>query len=94
MMNQEKRVSIPFYTWQSMPKTCLFLVGKPNEESRKNSFFFQSIITLVPKGFHKTCGALISGTLFNVKSKNWFTNFLKSPFFANVHDLVFTNAKF
>ena len=56
--------------------------------------FLQSIIGLVPKSFHEMSGSQISRTLFSVKPQNWFKEFLKSPFFANFHNLLFTNAKF
>ena len=54
----------------------------------------QSIINLVPKSFHKMCESSILGTLFSVKPKNWSKKILKSPFFANLHNFVFLNAKF
>jgi hypothetical protein len=49
---------------------------------------------LVPKGFHKMRGSQILGTLFSAKPQNWSKKFLKSPFFANFHNLLFTNTKF
>ena len=45
-------------------------------------FFLQSIISLVPIGFHEMHR---SQTLFRVKSQNWSQNLLKSPFL-----LIFT----
>ena len=39
------------------------------------------------------CGSQILGTLFSVKPKNWSKQFLKSPFFANFHNLVSRFAK-
>ena len=68
-----------FFSW----KWCV-----PNEKSIKNSFFLQSIISVVRKGFHEMSGSQISGTLSLVKFQNL------SPFFPNFHNLVFTNAKF
>ena len=38
----------------------------PNEDQEKKMFLFcESIISLVPKGFHKMCGSQILGTLFS-----------------------------
>ena len=51
-------------------------------------YISESIISLVPKDLHKMRGSQIS-----VNPKNFSKKFLKSPFFANFHDLMFTNAK-
>ena len=64
------------------------------KNQEKTISVLQSIINLVPKGFHKMCESSILGTLFSVKPKNWSKKFLKSPFFANFHNHVFINAKF
>ena len=64
------------------------------KNQEKTISVLQSIINLVPKGFHKMCKSPIFGTLFSVKPKNWSKKILKSPFFANFHNFVFLNAKF
>ena len=64
------------------------------KNQEKTISVLQSIINLVPKGFHKMCESSILGTLFSVKRKNWSKKFLKSPFFANFQDLKFLKAKF
>ena len=64
------------------------------KNQEKTISVLQSIINLVPKGFHKMCESPILGTLFNVKPKNWAKKILKSPFFDNFHNSVFLNAKF
>ena len=88
MMNQEKMVifleSILYY-WS-------FFSWKKNHE--KTISVLQSIINLVPKGFHKMCESPILGTLFSVKPKNWTKNFESPLFFANFHNFAFLNAKF
>ena len=64
------------------------------KNQEKTISVLQSIINLVPKGFHKMCESPILGTLFSVKPKNWSKKFLKSPFFANFYNFLFLNAKF
>ena len=62
------------------------------KNQEKTISVLQSIINLVPKGFHKMCESSTLGTLFSVKPKNWSKNFLKSPFFANLHKIsIFEN---
>ena len=64
------------------------------KNQEKTISVLQSIINLVPKGFHKMCESSILGSLFSVKPKNWSKKILKSPFFANFQDLKFLKAKF
>jgi hypothetical protein len=69
------------------PKKMYFFVGNNTyyEELRKNGFFFKSIISLVPKGFHVICESQIFGILFRENPKIGQNFFLKSPFW-----LIFT----
>ena len=68
MMNQEKNgyffrnnsLLLVFFSWKWYPM---------KNQEKKNSVL-QSIINLVPKGFHKMCESSILGTLFSVKPKN------------------------
>ena len=71
---------------QDPPK--LFLVGNNTyviKNQDKVASFLQSIIGLVPKGFHIMHGSRILWALFSVTSQNWSKKFLKSPFL-----LIFT----
>ena len=64
------------------------------KNQEKIVYVLQSIMNLVPKGFHKMFESPILGTLFSVKPKNWLKKFLKSPYFANFQDLKFLKAMF
>ena len=68
MMNQEKMgifLESILYYWS-------FFSWKwyPMKNQEKIISVLQSMINLVPKGFHKMCESPILGTLFSVKPKN------------------------